>query len=93
MMYTSSSASFEQQLRTLAANQGARVWPGIGAYKISADEAARRVDLARSMGFTGVLLYSYDSMTGGQGRSSAYLATLQRRAFPASSPARAGADR
>lgn len=93
MMYTSSGASFEQQLRTLAANQGTGVWPGIGAYKISADESARRIDLARAMGFTGVLLYSYDSMTGGQGRSSAYLATLQRRAFPASSPARAGADR
>ncbi len=93
MMYTSSGTSFEGQLRALAARPGGGVWPGIGAYKITADEAARRVDLARAMGFTGVLLYSYDSMTGGQGRPSAYLATLQRRAFRAPSPGQAGADR
>ena len=57
------------------------MWPGIGAYKIGPVEAARRVDVARAMGFSGIMLYSYDSMTGGRGQPSAYLAAVQRRAF------------
>jgi uncharacterized lipoprotein YddW (UPF0748 family) len=81
MMYMSSGATFERQLQTLVRQRDGGVWPGIGAYKISAEEAARRVDVARALGFSGVMLYSYDSMTGGQGRPSTYLATLQRRAF------------
>ena len=43
------------------------------------------------MGFSGVMLYSYDSMTGGQGRPSPYLATLQRRAFRAPALGQTGA--
>jgi uncharacterized lipoprotein YddW (UPF0748 family) len=81
MMYTTSGATFDRQLQSLAEQPDGGVWPGIGAYKIDADEAARRVDVARAMGFSGVMLYSYDSMTGGAGKPSPYLATLQRRAF------------
>lgn len=91
MMYMASGATFERQLQALSSQGG--VWPGIGAYKISADEAARRVEATRAMGFNGVMLYSYDSMTGGQGRPSAYLATLQRRAFPAPAAGHTGASR
>jgi len=92
MMYMASGATFERQLQVLS-SQAAGVWPGIGAYKISADEAARRVETTRAMGFTGVMLYSYDSMTGGQGRPSSYLATLQRRAFHAPPAGQTGASR
>jgi uncharacterized lipoprotein YddW (UPF0748 family) len=81
MMYVTSGAVFERQLQVLAQQPAGGVWPGIGAYKIGPDEAARRVDVARAMGFAGVMLYSYDSMTGGQGRPSTYLADFQRRAF------------
>jgi len=93
MMYMSSGITFERQLQVLASQAAGGVWPGIGAYKINADEAARRVDAARAMGFTGVMLYSYDSMTGGQGRPSPYLATLQRRAFRAPALGQTGASR
>jgi uncharacterized lipoprotein YddW (UPF0748 family) len=81
MMYMTSGTTFDRQLQSLSTQPGGGVWPGIGAYKIDAGEAARRVDVARAMGFGGVMLYSYDSMTGGAGKPSAYLATLQRRAF------------
>ena len=37
--------------------------------------------LAIAAGFTGVMLFSYDSMTGGVGRPSTYLASLHRAAF------------
>jgi hypothetical protein len=45
------------------------------------------------MGFSGVMLYSYDSMTGGEGKASAYMATLQRRAFRGQPAGHAGAAR
>ncbi|MCC6162985.1 MAG: family 10 glycosylhydrolase [Acidobacteria bacterium] len=81
MTYMSSPSSFERQLRALTSEPDGSVWPGIGAFQIDAGEAARRVDVARAMGFDGVMLYSYDSMTGGPGKPSTYLATVQRRAF------------
>ncbi len=93
MMYSTRRAAFEQQLQALAQQPAGGVWPGIGAYKISADEAAHRVDVARAMGFSGVLLYSYDSMSGGQGRPSAYLADFHRRASRAVGYGAAGASR
>ena len=93
MMYVSNGARFERQLEELSSHASGDVWPGIGAYQISADEAARRVEAARALGFTGVMLYSYDSMSGGQGRPSSYLATLQRRAFRVPASGQAGASR
>jgi len=93
MMYVTSGTTFERQLQSLAAQPDGGVWPGIGAYKIDAGEAARRVDVARSMGFSGVMLYSYDSMSGGAGKPSPYLATLQRRAFREPAAANTGAAR
>ncbi len=93
MMYMTSREAYERQLRVLAARHGRSIWPGIGAYKIDAAEAGRRVDTARAHGFEGVMLYSYDSMTGGAGRPSPYLATLQRRAFPPLAVGQTGAAR
>jgi uncharacterized lipoprotein YddW (UPF0748 family) len=81
MMYTTRAAVFSRQLEELARQPKGTVWPGIGVYRIPAAEAARRVAEARAAGFTGVMLFSYDSMTGGVGRPSTYLASLQRAAF------------
>ncbi len=89
MMYTTSAALFSRQLAELASHPAGSVWPGIGVYRITAAEAARRVGAARAAGFNGVMLFSYDSMTGGVGRPSTYLASLQREVFqqpPVSSP-------
>lgn len=93
MMYVTSGTTFDRQLQQLSTQPAGGVWPGIGAYRIAADEAARRVDVARAMGFGGVMLYSYDSMTGGAGKPSAYLATLQRRAFREPAVGQTGAAR
>ena len=93
MLYMSSGASYERQLQVLSTQAPGAVWPGIGAYKIDPDETARRVAVARTRGFRGVLLYSYDSMTGGVGRPSSYLAAVQRRAFRESAASEAGASR
>lgn len=81
MMYTTSASIFNRQLTELASQPPGSVWPGIGVYRITAAEAARRVDAARAAGFAGVMLFSYDSMTGGVGRPSSYLASLQRDVF------------
>lgn len=93
MLYVSNAMTYEQQLQRLAAQPRGTVWPGIGAFKLQPEETARRVALARALGFSGVLLYSYDSMTGGAGRPSPYLATLQRRAFRARVASHTGAAR
>lgn len=93
MLYMSSGASYERQLQVLSEQAPGAVWPGIGAYKIDADETARRVEVARTRGFGGVLLYSYDSMTGGVGRPSSYLAAVQRRAFRDAAVSEAGGAR
>jgi uncharacterized lipoprotein YddW (UPF0748 family) len=81
MMYTTSAAVFTRQLTELSAQPAGSVWPGIGVYRITAAEAARRVAAARAAGFSGVMLFSYDSMSGGVGRPSSYLASLQREVF------------
>ena len=67
MMYMASGTTFERQLQVLASQARGGVWPGIGAYKINADEAARRVDVARAMGFTrrdALLLRQHDRRPG-----------------------------
>lgn len=87
MMYTTSATVFSRQLQELARHPRGSVWPGIGVYRIPPAEAARRVTEARAGGFTGVMLFSYDSMTGGVGRPSTYLASLQRAAFGRTSAA------
>jgi uncharacterized lipoprotein YddW (UPF0748 family) len=91
MMYTTSPTTFSRQLASLAAYPAGRVWPGIGVYRITAAEAARRVLATRAAGFDGVLLFSYDSMSDGVGRRSAYLTALHREVFatPATPVARA----
>ncbi|HTV01079.1 MAG TPA: family 10 glycosylhydrolase, partial [Luteitalea sp.] len=93
MMYVQNGGTFERQLQALSQQRPGGVWPGIGAFKIDAGEAARRVDVARTMGFSGVMLYSYDSMTGGVGRASTYMSTLQRRAFGNATSSHTGAAR
>lgn len=83
MMYTTSATTFARQLTDLRGQPAGRVWPGIGVYRIPANEAARRVAAARQAGFDGVLLFSYDSMSDGVGRRSAYLSSLRRDVFAA----------
>ncbi|MDH3271530.1 MAG: family 10 glycosylhydrolase [Gemmatimonadota bacterium] len=60
-------ASLIDDART-AAGEPARVWAGIGAYMNTTDGTLRMIDLARSRGAGGIVLFSYDWAVGdGQG--------------------------
>jgi len=63
MTYAMDLGTFRQQVEAArAAARGTPVWAGIGAYRLSADEASRQIQEARALGVDGVLLFSYDSL-------------------------------
>lgn len=65
MTYATELGSFRQQVEAaLVAARGAQVWAGIGAYRLSADDASSQIHEARALGVDGVLLFSYDSLVG-----------------------------
>ena len=43
---------------------GVPLWAGIGAYRLTADDASSQIGEARAAGVDGVLLFSYDSLVG-----------------------------
>jgi uncharacterized lipoprotein YddW (UPF0748 family) len=56
------------------------VWAGIGASRLSPTDIVASVRAARRLGAGGVILFSYDSLTG-PSRGTEYLAQLGRAAF------------
>jgi len=63
MTYATDAGAFRQQVEAaVSAARGRPVWAGIGAYRLSAGEAARQIQAARDLGVDGVLLFSYDSL-------------------------------
>jgi uncharacterized lipoprotein YddW (UPF0748 family) len=63
MTYATDLAVFRQQVESVrSAARGRPVWAGIGAYRLSAEEALRQIREARALGVDGVLLFSYDSL-------------------------------
>ena len=53
------------------------MWAGIGAYRLTPAEIAQNVQTARRLGVGGVILFSYDSLTG-PARGPDYLAEVGR---------------
>ncbi len=89
MAYTSESEHFAQQIaaaRDVAG--GDAVWAGIGAYHLTPSQTIERIETARKLGAGGVILFSYDSLTGARQPVTDYLAAIARAAF---GPARSGA--
>jgi uncharacterized lipoprotein YddW (UPF0748 family) len=81
MAYTTDSALFGLQIAAARDAAGARrVWAGIGAYRLPAAQIAAHVRHARSLGVSGVVFFSYDSLIDSTG-SPAYLTELGRSAF------------
>jgi uncharacterized lipoprotein YddW (UPF0748 family) len=81
MVYTTEASVFESQVaraRTLAAS--ARLWAGIGAYRLSPEQTVGHIDAARDAGADGVVLFSYDSLVHPT-RGPDYLARLADAAF------------
>lgn len=81
MAYTSDASEFVAQLTAVrAAAGGQALWAGIGAYRLSSSQIVENVQAARRLGVGGIILFSYDSLTG-PSRGPEYLAEIGRAAF------------
>lgn len=86
MAYTTDTEVFRKQVEvasTTAHGAGKKVWAGIGAYRIPAESAVEKINVARSLGADGIILFSYDftatvSTLNPQGD---YLDRVRRAAF------------
>ena len=86
MAYTPDTETFRKQIeiaKASAAAAGKRVWAGIGAYRIKAESAVEKIDVARSVGADGIILFSYDSTLnkGELNPAGDYLERVRRAAF------------
>jgi len=83
MAYAEERPAFTLQIDAVHGAAGpAAVWAGIGAYRLTAAETASRIFEARRAGSSGVLLFSYDSVSAGR-NGGRYLADVARAAFKA----------
>ena len=63
MVYTVDSTKFEEQVKAAVAARGrGTIWAGMGAWKLQAPEIARRVDVIRTAGASGVVLFSHHAL-------------------------------
>jgi dihydrodipicolinate synthase/N-acetylneuraminate lyase len=83
MAYTIEPAKFAEQIAAARDAAGARVvWAGIGAWRLSPRETIQNIQTARRLGASGIVLFSYDSLTNPrQAPSPDYLETVSRGAF------------
>jgi uncharacterized lipoprotein YddW (UPF0748 family) len=85
MAYTPDPARFQALIRTARASVSdpRRVWAGIGAYMTTAEGTIDMIDIARTEGAGGVVLFSYDWAVG-EGRgdpSNPFLQQVGRGRF------------
>jgi uncharacterized lipoprotein YddW (UPF0748 family) len=81
MAYTTDRSLFATQIAGVRQAAGAHpVWAGIGAYQLSSDQIIENVQTARRLGAGGVILFSYDSLTGPP-HGTGYLSQIARAAF------------
>lgn len=86
MAYAEGRGDFHAQLAAVHGAAGhAQVWTGIGAYRLTARETAARIQDAREAGASGVVLFSYDSVSSGRG-GGRYLLDVARAAFQILAP-------
>lgn len=86
MAYTPDTEVFRKQVevaKTTAHGAGKRVWAGIGAYRIPVESTVEKINVARTIGADGIILFSYDftatvSTLNPQGD---YLDRVRRAAF------------
>ncbi|MFB3853638.1 MAG: glycoside hydrolase family 10 protein [Vicinamibacterales bacterium] len=82
MAYATESSAFEAQMK--AASDGAAggdVWAGIGAYRISPSQTIENIRIARRLGASGIVLFSYDSLVTPARGAAGYLEDVARAAF------------
>ena len=86
MAYSPDTAVFQKQIEiatSTAHAAGRRIWAGIGAYRIPAESTVEKINVARTIGADGIILFSYDftvtpSALNPQGD---YLERVRRAAF------------
>jgi uncharacterized lipoprotein YddW (UPF0748 family) len=84
MAYTPEAGKFAEQIASArSAAAGRPIWAGIGAYRIPPAQTVENIDTARRLGASGVILFSYDSLTDPRGAIPDYLAQVARGAFAA----------
>jgi uncharacterized lipoprotein YddW (UPF0748 family) len=81
MAYATDAAAFSAQMAEARQAAGGRpVWAGIGAYRLSSSETVENIRIARRLGASGIVLFSYDSLIS-LPRGLDYLAQIARAAF------------
>lgn len=86
MAYAQDASRFAEQIaQARDAADGAPVWAGIGAYRLSPAQTIDDIQTARKLGASGIVLFSYDSLTGPTPPARDYLATVGRAVFGAAS--------
>ena len=82
MAYAQEPARFAEQIAQVRAAAGPHaVWAGIGAYRLPPSQTVEDIQTARKLGAAGIVLFSYDSLTGPKPPAPDYLATISRAAF------------
>ncbi len=81
MAYATDRASFTAQVTEATRMASPRpVWAGIGAYRLSSSDTIENIRIARSLGASGIILFSYDALISlPQGLE--YLARVSSAAF------------
>ena len=84
MAYTPEPSRFAEHIAEARQVAGERaVWAGIGAYRLTPLQTVENIQTARKLGATGIVLFSYDSMTDPRTSVPDYLAIVARGAFGA----------
>jgi uncharacterized lipoprotein YddW (UPF0748 family) len=86
MAYSTDTAVFQKQIETaskVANEAGRQVWAGIGAYRIPVESTVEKINVARSLGARGIILFSYDftASPGELNPGGNYLDRVNRAAF------------
>lgn len=81
LAYSTDRATFTAQVTEVRHLAGPRpVWAGIGAYRMSSSDTVENIRIARRLGATGVILFSYDALMS-LPRGLDYLAQVSDAAF------------
>jgi uncharacterized lipoprotein YddW (UPF0748 family) len=84
MAYTTDPEVFERQISEVRALAGFKpVWAGIGAYRLSSGDTINNISIARRLGVSGIILFSYDSLVTPP-NGPEYLAAVGKAAFSGS---------
>jgi len=86
MAYSTDTAVFQKQIEVAATTaHGAKrqVWAGIGAYRIPAESAVEKINVARALDAEGFILFSYDftARPSELNPDGAYLERIRRAVF------------